>query len=114
MSKRTTTRWFIWAWIVALLSGTAIGLMGQTPAGGGISLGVSVAYLVALACVLVMFVMWINALVRLGQRRAWGWFVSMLLFYALTLGVLGIIPMLAYAMAGPDGVEEVALRPTMT
>lgn len=97
-----------------MLSGLAIGLMGRSAAEGGASLGFTVAYLVVLVSVLVMFVTWINALVRLSQCRAWVWFGFMLLFYVLTLGVLGIIPMLAYAIAGPDGVEEVVLRPTMT
>ena len=61
-----------------------------------------------------MFVMWIGALIKLGQQRSWGWFAFLLLIYVLTLGVLGIIGMVAYAIAGPGDRSEVVMRPTTT
>jgi hypothetical protein len=57
------------------------------------------AWLLAAACSVVMLVMWIGALVRLGQLRSWGWFVFM---FVLQLIGVGIIPMVAYAVAGPE------------
>jgi hypothetical protein len=114
MSKRITTRWFIGAWIVAVLAGIVMGVIARNAQGSSPPPGLMVAYLIAVAAGLVMFVMWIGALIKLGQQRTWGWFAFMLLVYVLTLGVLGIIPMVAYALAGHDDTGEVAIRPTTT
>jgi len=56
-------------------------------------------------------VMWIGALVKLGQLRAWGWFAGVLISQLLFLGIIG---MLAYALAGPEGSTDVVMRPTTT
>jgi hypothetical protein len=61
-----------------------------------------------------MLVTWIAALMRLAQIHAWGWFVLLLMVFVLTAGVLGIVVMLAYAIAGPDDRKPVARRPTTT
>ena len=58
----------------------------------------------------VMLVVWIGALVRLGQLHSWGWFVFMLV---PALVGLGIIPMVAYAVAGPED-EGAITRPSFT
>jgi len=114
MSKSITTRWFIGAWIVAVLASIVAGVMVRNAAGASPPPGAIIAYLIAVACGIVMLVMWIGALVKLGMQRAWGWFVAVLLIYVLSLGVLGIVAMLAYAIAGPKDTTEVVMRPTVT
>ena len=114
MSKSITTRWFIGAWIVAVLVGIVMGVVARNSAGASPPPILVVGYLVAVACGIVMLVMWIGALVKLGQQRAWGWFAAVLLIYVLSLGVLGIVAMLAYAIAGPSDESVVATRPTVT
>ncbi len=116
MSKRVTTRWYIGAWVVAAIS-TLIFFMTahtQTSGTGVTAIGTSpisvIAWMVAGACSIVMLVMWIGALVRLGQLHRWGWFVFMLV---LQLIGLGIVPMVAYAVAGPEDTLEVT-RPSAT
>jgi hypothetical protein len=114
MSKRITTRWYIGAWVLAVLVGIATGLMARGAPAGSPPPGVTVASLVLVACGIVMFVMWIGALIKLGQQRAWGWFAFVLLLYVLTLGILGIVAMAVYAIAGPHDEGEVVIRPTAT
>ena len=58
---------------------------------------------------IVMLVVWIGALIRLGQQHSSGWFAALLLLNLIGLGIIG---MLLYAMAGPDDV--VVYRPTVT
>ena len=112
MSKRLTTRWYVGAWIVAVIA-TILMLALMRASGGEITTGVVVARFVAFLAGLVMFVMWIGALIKLGQWHAWGWFAFVLLLYVLTLGVLGIVAMVVYAIAGPED-SEVVMRPTVT
>jgi hypothetical protein len=69
------------------------------------------AYLVMAIAGVMMLVMWIGALIKLGQLHAWGWFVAVLVLHLLALGIIG---MLAYAIAGPTDTEEVVIRPTTT
>ncbi|HEY0831664.1 MAG TPA: hypothetical protein VGE99_11015 [Candidatus Dormibacteraeota bacterium] len=113
MSKSITTRWYIGAWIVAVIAGIVAGVVGRNSP-GTTPPAVTIAYLVAVACGIVMFVMWIGALIKLGQERSWGWFLFLLLIYLLTLGILGIVGMVAYAIAGPDDTTDVVMRPTVT
>jgi hypothetical protein len=112
MSKRLTTRWYFGAWIVAVIA-TIFMLTLMRGSGGEVTAGVVVARLVAFAAGLVMFAMWIGALIKLGQQQAWGWFAFVLLLYLLTVGVLGIVAMVVYAIAGPDDTE-VVMRPRVT
>ncbi len=114
MSKRITTRWYIGAWIVAVAVAIIGGVMARNAPGTSPPPALAIAYIVAVACLIVMFVMWIGALINLGQQRSWGWFVFLLLIYVLTLGILGIIGMVAYAIAGPDDTAPAVMRPTTT
>ena len=114
MSKSITTRWFIGAWIVAVLAAIVAGVVGRGSPGSSPPTSVTILGLFILLCGIVMFVMWIGALIKLGQQHSWGWFAFVLLVYLLTLGVLGIVGMLVYAIAGPDDTEMVATRPTTT
>jgi len=114
MSKSITTRWYIGAWIVAVLAGIVAAVVARSAPGTSPPPAVTIAYLVAVACGIVMFVMWIGALIKLGQQRSWGWFVFLLLIYVLTLGILGIVGMVAYAIAGPSDRTDVVMRPTVT
>ena len=111
MSKRVTTRWYIGAWVVAVLVGIATGLMARGAPAGSPPPGVTVASLVLVACGIVMFVMWIGALVKLAQQHAWGWFIGVLVLQLIFLGIVG---MAAYAIAGPEDTGEVVIRPTTT
>lgn len=110
MGKGTSTRWFIGAWLVWLIAAILAAVM-RSGAGGAVTPGLYFLGLVIVAAVVVMLVTWIGALVKLGAQGAWGWFVAMLI-----LGVvgLGIVSMLAYAIAGPEDVSDVAIRPTTT
>jgi len=68
-----------------------------------------IAYLVLIATGIVMLVMWIGALIRLGQQHAWGWFVGVLVLHLIGLGIIGMV---AYAVAGPPDTDRVVTRPT--
>ena len=67
-------------------------------------------YLVILASVVVMLVFWIGALIRLGQMHAWAWFTAVLVLHLIGLGIVGMI---AYAIAGPDDSTFAVTRPPM-
>jgi hypothetical protein len=116
VSKAVTTRWYIGAWVVAAISAIVFFMTAQTSASstGASAIGTSpisvIAWLIVGVCGIVMLIMWIGALVRLGQLHSWGWFVFMLV---LQLIGLGIIPMVAYAVAGPQD-EGVVTRPSVT
>jgi len=116
VSKRVTTRWYIGAWVVGAISLIVFFMTAQTePSSTGVStVGPSpisvIAWIVAATCSIVMLVMWIGALVRLGQLNSWGWFVAMLVLQVLGLG---IIPMVAYVVAGPDEGGAIT-RPSVT
>jgi len=110
MSKRITTRWYIGAWIVAVLAGI-VGIMARNGPGTSPPPSVAIAYFVAAACGIVMLVMWIGALVKVAQQHAWGWFIALLVLQLIFLGIIGMV---AYAIAGPDDGLEVVTRPTVT
>ena len=113
MSKRFTTRWYIGAWVVWVLALIGLGLAMQSGPGSSsppppVAL---LTYLVMAIAGVVMLVMWIGALIKLGQQHAWGWFVAVLVLHLLALGIIGMV---AYAIAGPTDTEEVVIRPTTT
>jgi hypothetical protein len=116
VSKSLTTRWYIGAWVVGAIS-TIVFFMSahtMTTSASVSAFGTSpisvIAWIVAGICAIVMLVMWIGALMRLGRLHSWGWFVFMLV---LQLIGLGIIPMVAYAAAGPEEAGAVT-RPSVT
>ena len=111
MSKQITTRWYIGAWVAAVLVGIATGLMARGAPAGSPPPAVAILSLVLVACGIVMFVMWIGALIKLAQQHAWGWFVAVLILQLIFLGIIG---MAAYAIAGPQDTDEVVTRPTTT
>ena len=111
MSKRTATRWYIGAWLVAV---SCAGFLFFTDRGAAPRPS-TVIELVIAACGIVMFATWIAALLQLANKHAWRWFLSVLLINVASLGALGIVPMLAYAIAGPGGEARfVAIRPSTT
>jgi hypothetical protein len=114
VSKRITTRWFIGAWIVAVLALLGGGVLGRGAPGSTPPAAVTFLGLVILVCGIVMVVTWVAALIRLAQIHAWGWLLFVLLVFLLTAGLLGILVMLVYAVAGPDARSVVATRPTVT
>src|SRR5437879_13172348 len=77
-------------------------VQGSSPAGG-------VAVLLIGLAALVVVVVWIGALIRLGQQHSWGWFAAVLLLHLVGLGSIG---MLLYPIAGRDDI--VVYRPTVT
>jgi len=113
MSKRFTTHWYIRAWVVWVLALVALGVAMQTGPGSSSSPQplALLAYLVMGVAGVVMLVMWIGALIKLGQQHAWGWIVAVLVLHLLALGIIGMV---AYAIAGPTDTEEVVIRPTTT
>ena len=68
----------------------------------------------ALASYVLFMLLVIGALIKLGQQHSWGWFAFVLLLYLLTLGILGIVAMAVYAIAGPDDTAPAVMRPTTT
>jgi len=111
MSKRITTRWYIGAWVVWVIAFIATIAMSRGQQGSPPP-GVIVASIVAGIAGLVMLVMWIGALVRLGQQHSWGWFVGVLVLHLIGLGIIGMV---AYAISGPpDEGSAVVMRPTTT
>jgi hypothetical protein len=110
MSKRTTTRWYIGAWIVYVLAAIAFFMMSRSAQGdGSLPPGVWLAYLTLTVSAVVMLVMWIGALIRLSQQHAWGWFVGVLVLHLIGLGILGMV---AYAISGPEDTDAVVIRPS--
>jgi hypothetical protein len=95
-------------WLIAFVA--LIAMSRSTQAGASPSGGVIVAEIVAFVAGLVMLVMWIGALVKLGTQHAWGWFVAVLVLNLIGLGIIGMV---AYAVAGPpDTAGEIVSRPT--
>jgi hypothetical protein len=111
VSKSTSTRWYISAWVVALLALVVAYMSGHSAtAGASYSPMTSIAGIVAVVAGLVMLVAWIGALIRLGRLHRWGWFAAVLIPQLIGLGIIGMI---AYAVAGPVD-ERVVTRPTVT
>jgi hypothetical protein len=112
MSKRITTRWYIGAWVVAVLASIAM-IVTTRSAGAQVSSSPSAAlffeYFVAAIAGIVMLVMLIGALVKLGTQRAWGWLVAILLLHMVGLGIVGMV---AYAVSGPEDEDLVVTRPS--
>jgi hypothetical protein len=110
MSKRVTTRWYIGAWVVWVIAFISLGLIMRS-AGASPSPPAVIAYAVMAIAGIVMLVMWIGALVKLGMQHSWGWFVAVLILHLIALGIIGMV---AYAIAGPADTGEVVMRPTAT
>ncbi len=111
MSKRTATRWYIGAWLIAV---SCIVLLLWTGRGEATRPSTVIEVVLAVSGI-VMFATWIAALIQLAEHRAWRWFACVLLIYLVSLGLAAIVPMLAYAMAGPRGEPAyVAVRPSTT
>lgn len=111
MSKRITTRWYVAAWVVWLIAVVAmVAMIRGDPGSSSPTAGVLVSYLVMAVAGIVMLVMWIGALVKLATQHTWGWFAAVLVLNLLFLGIIGMV---AYALAGPEDTE-VVIRPTAT
>jgi len=111
VSKSTSTYWYIGAWVVALIALAVAYTTGHsTAASTNVSPLTGIAWGVAMIAGLVMLVAWIGALIRLGQLHRWGWFAAVLILQLITLGIIGMV---AYAVAGPSD-EMVVTRPTVT
>ena len=106
MSKRTATTWYVGAWFVwiAGVIGFAIAYRHVNTTGAfwfrdpnlvGLGTIVQVAMVVMAGC-------WIGALIRLAKQHDWGWFLAVLVFQLVGLGIVG---MGAYRIAGPIDVD---------
>jgi len=110
MSKRITTRWYIGSWIVYILAVIAFFVIGHNSQGSSSPPpALFIPYAVMAVTGVVMLVMWIGALVKLGQQHAWGWFAGVLVLHLVGLGIIGMV---AYAVSGPEDSAYVAVRPT--
>jgi uncharacterized membrane protein len=128
MSKKNVTRFFVGA-IVAVGVGLVLGFASLWTAlasdaidvGGGdvidvnsgsgawIALGLAiVGSLAIVAGTVAAVVSWIAALLNTWQLEEKTWFASLL---ALGLLGFGIVAMIGYVLAGPDGTEQAAARP---
>ena len=111
MSKSTSTRWYIGAWVVALIALLLAFTTGHSAAAStSVSPLTAVAWGVAAIAGLVMLVAWIGAMIRLGQLHSWRWFAAVLILQLIGLGIIGMV---AYAVAGPEE-EMVVTRPTVS
>lgn len=113
MSKRVTTAGYIGAWVVWVIG--FIAYVGMIRAAGASTAGPSVSLVLAtmawVIAVLVMVVMLIGALVKLGMQSAWVWFGAVLVLHVIGLGIVGMV---AYAIAGPrDDRFGIVRRPTV-
>jgi hypothetical protein len=118
MSKRVTTIGYIVSWIVAVVALVVFLKTAHVTSSAGYvaAFGTSppsvLAWFVAALAGLVMLALWIGALVALGRALAWGWFVAVLVLQLIGLGIVG---MLAYAIAGPGEImSETPVRPSFT
>ena len=60
---------------------------------------------------LVMFVAWVGALVRLVRLRQWNWFAAVLLTQLAWAGIAGMV---CYAGSGPEKEDVEVSRPQVT
>jgi hypothetical protein len=117
MGKRAATTGYVVAWLISVVafvvlwntsraqgSPSGVALLGATPVS-------TAAWLVIAIATLAMLVMWIAALFALGQAHAWGWLAALLILQLIGLGIIGMI---AYAMAGPSYERAVFTRPSVT
>jgi hypothetical protein len=81
----------------------------SVPAGSPAPPALMITSFVLFASSLVMFVVWIGALVKLAQLSAWGWLAGVLILHLIGLGIVGMV---AYAVAGPEDSTVVAIRPS--
>ena len=128
MSKRSVTRLFVGA-VVALAVGLVLGIaaLWSALASDAIDLGgsdvidlnggsgawtalglVVLASLAILAGTAMAVVSWIAALLNTWELEDKAWFASLL---ALGLLGFGVVAMIAYVVAGPDGTEQGVARP---
>ena len=130
MSKKNVTRLFIGA-IAAVGAGLVLGLAALWAALASDAIDIGGSYVIdvnggsgawtALALVIVgtlalvvgsvaAIVSWIGALLNTWQLEDKAWFASLL---ALGLLGFGVVAMIAYVVAGPDGTKEKAPRPSI-
>jgi hypothetical protein len=128
MSKRNVTRLFVGA-VVAVGAGLVLGFAALGTAlatdaidfggsyvidvnggsGAWIALGlVIVGSLATLAGTVAAVLSWIGALLNTWQLEDKAWFASLL---ALGLLGFGVVVMIAYVVAGPDGTKQSVARP---
>ena len=128
MSKKNVTRLFVGAMVAAgvglvlgfaalwvALASDAIDFGGKYVidvhggSGAWTALGLFiVGSLVILGGTIAAVVSWIAALLNTWQLEDKAWFASLL---ALGLFGFGVVAMIAYVVAGPDGTEQTAARP---
>ena len=116
MSKRTITRLFVGA-IVAVAAGLVLAALWAAVASDlvvTVTLAV-VGSLAMLAGAIAGVASWIGALLNTAQLEDKTWFVSLLV---LSLFSAGLLAMVAYVLAGPDGrrpgVSPAGIAPALT
>jgi hypothetical protein len=109
VSRRLTTRWYIGSWVIYVLAWVALimTLRGNLDAGSLPPMAM-LLYVVLFATGAAMLVFWIGALIMLAQLHAWGSFTAVLVLHLVGLGIVGMV---AYAVAGPDDSMTVVVRP---
>lgn len=113
LSKRTTARWFVRAWLAAVLCGAIDLFIGRGVTRPSTLIGL--LGLVAVASVIVVVAMWVAALVDLAHQGSWTWFLVVLLLFLLSLGALGLIAILMYWLVAPSDEQRiVVVRPSTT
>jgi hypothetical protein len=111
VSKRTITNWYIGAWMVWFVSLVALIVLAGREGARGPTTGMPFLYTAIVGSALLMFVMWIAALVKLARRQATFSFVVLLVLQLIGLGLIGMV---AWAISGPEEVADFAIRPHMT
>jgi hypothetical protein len=115
MSKRTTTSGYIGGWIVWCLAFLTLLALGHfSPASSSPPPGTFFLYLVMFVASLVTLVMWALTVLKLASLHAWAWFAAVLVLHLVGIGIIGMV---AYALAGPvkrAPHDQVVYRPTVT
>ena len=111
MTKRTSTRLYFGAfavWLIAFAMFMAMAVVNRSSSSPPPSAMVALAVMAVAG--IVMLVGWIATLIRLAQLAAWGWFAAVLVSHLVGLGIVGMI---AYAVAGPSEGVTTTARPSV-
>lgn len=115
MRRDTSTQWYIGAWVVWVVALVCFSIAFrhsdvvsqpwfQNP-------NLTAVATIAQMAMLVMFVAWIGALVRLAKLRQWNWFAALFLTQMFFAGIAGMV---CYAGLGPEDEEAPTSRPQVT
>ncbi|HVH62245.1 MAG TPA: hypothetical protein VNA65_01455 [Candidatus Dormibacteraeota bacterium] len=115
MRRGTSTQWYIGGWVTWVAAMFAFSYAYRHVATLGYPWwqdpNLTAIATVAEMSMLVMFVAWVGALVRLARLQQWNWFVAVLVTQLLWAGIAGMV---CYAGSGPEKEDLGVSRPQVT